>query len=318
LVLISLALAACAPRVQEAGPVPGAPRLDDGLVVADDGHRLPLRVWPVNPDLKAVIVAVHGFNDYSNAFAGPATWWAERGVATYAYDQRGFGASAEAGIWGGAERMSRDLGNAVAAVRRRHPEVPLYVLATSMGGAVTVLALAEGFVKKVDGVILSAPALWGGDTLNPVYRGALWLAAHTLPFNKATGRDLGIQASDNIEMLRALGRDPLVIKETRIDALYGLVELMDRALAAANRVEAFLLVLYGAREEVVPEDAARTLLKRLPIPYRLAVYPEGWHMLLRDLQAEIVWRDVLAWIEDRDVTLPSGAERAALPPFVKR
>ena len=41
--------------------------------------------------VKAVILALHGFNDYSNAFAMPARLWAERGIASYAYDQRGFG-----------------------------------------------------------------------------------------------------------------------------------------------------------------------------------------------------------------------------------
>ncbi len=39
-------------------------------------------------------------------------------------------------------------------------------------------------------------------------------------------------------------------------------------------------------------------------------------MLLRDLQAEIVWRDIAAWLEDPAARLPSGADardpRAAL------
>ena len=320
LLLLAALATACAPRVQDAGPAVGSPRLGERHLVADDGRLLPMRTWLPNPAVSAVIVAVHGFNDYSNAFATAAEWWAERGLATYAYDQRGFGAGAEAGIWGGAGRMARDLGNVVAAVRGAHAGVPLYLLGESMGAAVAVLALAEGHVDGggIDGVILSAPALWGGESLNPAYRGLLWLGAHTVPFRTATGRDLGIQASDNIDMLRALGRDPLVIKETRIDAIYGLVGLMDRALDAAAKVDAPLLVLHGLREDVGPENAARALLARLKTPYRLAAYAQGWHMLLRDLQAETVWRDILAWIGDRDAPLPSGAERQELPPFVGR
>ena len=31
-------------------------------------------------------------------------------------------------------------------------------------------------------------------------------------------------------------------------------------------------------------------------------------MLLRDLQAETVWRDLAAWIADGDAPLPSGAD----------
>ena len=41
-------------------------------------------------------------------------------------------------------------------------------------------------------------------------------------------------ASDNIEMLRALGADPLFIKATRVDAIAGLVELMDIAAASVD------------------------------------------------------------------------------------
>ena len=81
--LLAALAAGCAPRVQEAGPAVGGPRLDERHLVADDGQRLPLRAWMPNPGVSAVIVAVHGFNDYANAFAAAAEWWAERGLATY-------------------------------------------------------------------------------------------------------------------------------------------------------------------------------------------------------------------------------------------
>ena len=38
-------------------------------------------------------------NDYANAFHMAAPYWAERGVKTYAYDQRGFGRSYGRGEW---------------------------------------------------------------------------------------------------------------------------------------------------------------------------------------------------------------------------
>ncbi len=41
---------------------------------------------------------------------------------------------------------------------------------------------------------------------------------------------------------------------------------------------------------------------------RIAVYDAGYHMLMRDLQAEIVWRDIAAWLEDPAAHLPSGAD----------
>ncbi len=44
---------------------------------------------------------------------------------------------------------------------------------------------------------------------------------------------------------------------------------------------------------------------------RPALYEKGHHMLLRDLQAETVWKDIAAWIADPRAPLPSGADRRA-------
>ena len=43
-----------------------------------------------------------------------------------------------------------------------------------------------------------------------------------------------------------------------------------------------------------------------------AWYPHSWHLLDRDLDAEIVYRDVVAWLRDPKGPLPSGAP-AVLP-----
>ena len=40
---------------------------------------------------------------------------------------------------------------------------------------------------------------------------------------------------------------------------------------------------------------------------RSAYYPNGWHILNRDLQGEVVYRDVEAWLRDAAAPLPSGA-----------
>ena len=45
-------------------------------------------------------------------------------------------------------------------------------------------------------------------------------------------------ASDNVEMLRALGRDPLYLRDTRIAGIAGLVDLMGDAQAGAVRASA--------------------------------------------------------------------------------
>lgn len=311
LVLVS---AGCAPVVVGAGSGVAAPRLaaaenGEAVFVARDGQHLGVSMWTAERP-RAVIVAFHGMNDYAGFIRGPAAWWRDKGVSTFALDQRGFGRSPNTGLWAGDEALVGDMRDFTEAVRARNPGVPLYLLGESMGGAVVLAGLSRPDAPKADGVILVAPAVWGWSTMNFWYRSALWIASHTVPWKKVTGGDLSIQPSDNIEALRDLGSDPLVIKPTRTDAVYGLVGLMDDALLNAPKVGAPLLVLYGQRDEIVPRWPIQKLVEKLKTPPRIALYPNGYHLLMRDLSREIVWTDVLAFIGDRAAPLPSGYEFA--------
>jgi acylglycerol lipase len=270
-----------------------------------DHASLPRRAWLPEGSPQAVILAVHGFNDYSNAFTEFGEFAAEHGIAVRAYDQRGFGANPAAGRWPGIPALIADLERERARIGRLHPGRPVYLLGESMGAAVVIAAVTQGADLDAAGFILTAPAVWGGDQLNPLYRATLWLAAHLAPGLKLTGRSLGVMASDNIDALRALSADPLFIKETRVDAIAGLVKLMDTAYAAAGAFPGPVLVMVGENDEVVPPGAQEAMIGRLrATPCLHVAYPDGWHLLLRDLHRHVVWQDIIAWIDGE--ALPSG------------
>ena len=297
-------LAACAPQTLTVGTPYRSAALTPGAFIMTDATRLPLRVW-ASQQPTAVIVGVHGFNDYSRAFDMPGPWFADRGAAVYAYDQRGFGEAPGHGKWAGGEVMVDDLRTVVALLRTRHPHIPLFVIGTSMGGAVTIAAAAEDKLAA-DGVVLVAPAVWGWSSMNEIYQATLWLSAHAVPQMTLTGEGLGRLPSDNIDMLRTLGADPLVIKETRVDAIYGLVGLMDQAYFSAGKIALPTLLLYGERDEIIPRRPVENLVPRFTTQVSVKEYPEGWHMLLRDHQREKVWQDIQSWMEQ--VAADRGAQ----------
>ena len=313
ILLAVLVLSACAPRLQNPGPDATrsmTPQLTADSFTTSDGLALPLRRWLPDGAPKAVVVALHGFNDYSNAFADIGAFLAGQGIAVLAYDQRGFGAAPEPGVWPGTEKLTADFRDALAAARAAYPGVPVHALGDSMGGGVMMAAWAET-PYPADSVILVAPAVWGRATMPFYQTAALWLSAYTTPWLRLSGRGLKRQPSDNIEMLRALGRDPLVIKETRVDAVWGITNLMDAALAGATVFDAPSLILYGANDDIIPARATLDMLAKLPPPRsarKVAIYDAGFHMLLRDLKAETSWHDILAWLDDPDSGLPSGAD----------
>jgi acylglycerol lipase len=324
LAALLILLSGCAATFQPMGPMIQTAQLTPDTVMTPDGVPLPLRTWlpEAGLEIHAVVLALHGFNDYSKAFEATGRYFAAHGIATYAYDQRGFGAGLRPGIWPTDETLIADLHTVAALVRGRHPGVPFYLLGESMGGAVVLSALASptpaGFEPlAAAGVILSAPAVWDRDSLTTLQRAALWVSYRTVPWLRLTApRELKIRPSDNIEMLRALSRDPLVIKGTRVDAVEGLVQLMSRAAASASSLNVPALVLYGRNEQVIPRAPIEKVLAALPrtLPdgrgrVTVAIYDQGYHMLMRDLHSEIVLSDMVSWIDNPTIPLASGADQ---------
>lgn len=365
------------PATRHAGPA-----LLEDRIIAADGALLPLRRWLPEGPPQAVLLALHGFADYSIAFADVGPHLAARGIAVYAYDQRGFGAAPHAGYWAGTATLRLDLATAATLLRQEHPDPPLIVLGESMGGAVVITALggaplagaeppraqeqsggdsgsdsgndsgerpffedfdldfdlgdlhiqrpsevgpgvagpapvdreAAGWpltMPEVDAAVLVAPAVRGRQLLSPLEQAVLWTLSHTVPWWPVRPGALPVDVipSDNLEMLLARGRDPLVPQVFRLDLAWGLTLVMSEALAAAPHLSATpTLLLYGLRDDLVPADAVATFLDSLPdsAPVTVALYPDNYHMLLRDLSAEPI---LAAWVLDPAAPLPSGADR---------
>ena len=318
LVAAVLALAACAPLSQHAQPPPpgfNGPRLERDALISFDGVRLPMTVWaahdsagtPVEPC--AVIIALHGMNDYAEAFHLDGPVWAGEGITTYAYDQRGFGRGQKRGVWGGEALMAQDLRTAVALARAKHPQAIIAVLGHSMGGAAAIVAFASDNPPDADRLILAAPAVWGWSSQPLPNRLALWIGAHLDPKRRLEPPKwvvAHVQASDNLAELRRMGRDPNMLWATRIDAVYGLVNLMDDAKRAVGRVKVPTLYLYGAHDQVIPKAPTFEAVARLPANDRSIYYPNGWHLLLRDLDGALVRGDSETFLRDPKASPPSG------------
>ena len=294
-VAAALLLQGCMAERLAPGPGPTQPAIiDQTHWQANDGFVLAFSAWQTAQP-NTVIVALHGMNDYGRFIADAATFWQSQGIATYAYDQRGFGRTEGNGRWPGHDVMAGDVETFVALVRARHPGTRIVLLGESMGGAVATLAAARGGADLADGLILVSPAYWGWSNLDILKRAGLWTMMQLAPGARLTGRGLNIRPSDNQKMLLALGQDPFVIKATRVDATYGLVDLMEAAWQEVPQVGIPTLVLCADRDEVVPAGPIRQAALRMRGPTRVVCYPDGHHMLLRDLNAERTWHEVASF-----------------------
>lgn len=309
ILFVAFTLGACAPTLAPRGLENDRPLIEQDDFLTRDGLKLPLRHWDADHP-RAIIVALHGMSDYANAFDMPARWWRSQGITTYAYDQRGFGSSPHQGLWAGGDALRGDIADFVAAAHEKHPGLPVYVLGESMGGAVALSAAASEEPPAAQGIILVAPAVWSRADMPALYRVGLWTAAHTVPWLKLSGRGLHLWPSDNLDMLRKLARDPLFQHETRADAVYGLVDLMDEArhAPAELRQPPPILLVYGEKDQIIPRPPTEAVAVALGSRAEVRHYPYGYHMLLRDLSGPTVWQDIAGWVGRRGA---GGARQAA-------
>lgn len=248
---------------------------------------------------RAGLVVAHGIGEHSGRYAELAETLAASGLAVLTYDHRGHGSSpgqrAFVRSW---DEYDSDLALAVSEVRRRAPDLPLFLFGHSLGGAMVLHYLVRPYERPA-GVIASAPAL-GTPGVSPVLLLLARIMSRLIPrFSMDTGLD-----DEN------LSRDPSVIETYRADPLVhgkGTARLATELTRAQNDIFAGigvidvpLLLAYGDADRIAPREPIERLLSASgSIDKRLEVFRGGYHELHLDLEREQVLALYADWIADR-------------------
>jgi alpha-beta hydrolase superfamily lysophospholipase/thioredoxin-like negative regulator of GroEL len=121
---------------------------------------VPCTSW-VSPDLVpwATVLCIHGFTLDKNAYSDFGKRLSTVGIPTYAIDVRGFGS------WQKSKGHTKlnfaqaleDVHEAIRAIHKAHPHLPLVLVGESMGGALALQATAQD-QTSLAGLICSVPA----------------------------------------------------------------------------------------------------------------------------------------------------------------
>jgi alpha-beta hydrolase superfamily lysophospholipase len=272
----------------------------EGRFTASAGTRLFYQAWI--PDLgrpRAVLVNLHGLGDHSNLYPNLASRVPAAGIPLYAYDMRGNGRSpGQRAYLRGWHEYRDDLHAFLLKVTEWQPGTPLFLLGNSLGGLV-VLEYALHHADGLAGVIAAAPPL-GSLGVPPMLMALGRFFSRVVPrFSLRVGMDL-----------TGLARDPAVVQAVLADPLFhrrGTARLSTEVTAAIERVQAQaaalaipILILHGSADRMVLPDGSRELFTKVrSVGSQLKEYPETYHGLFADLNAEEVIGDLLAWIDAR-------------------
>src|SRR5262249_7147389 len=107
---------------------------------------------------RVALLCIHGLGLYSGSYQDFGRHLARGGIATFAIDVRGFGSW----VTGKGEKdidfnsCLDDIKSAVASIHTAYPNLPVFLLGESMGGAIA-LRFAVQHPEMIDGLISSVP-----------------------------------------------------------------------------------------------------------------------------------------------------------------
>lgn len=129
---------------------------------AGDGTTIRARHWPAQGETRIVLIVAHGMGEHSGRYRAPLAPLAARGVAIYAPDHRGHGATAPEGMHGdlgpgGFAALVDDLAVLTRRAAAEHPDARVVLLGHSMG-SFAAQAFAPRHADLLDGLALSGSA----------------------------------------------------------------------------------------------------------------------------------------------------------------
>jgi len=270
----------------------------ESCIPSFDGTQLFLKKT-IPPAPKATVVIVHGLCEHLGRYEHITQKLFEQNYGVYRFDHRGHGRST--GERANIDRFSylvSDLSAFVGRAQREHPDLPVFLVGHSMGGAVA-FASALRIPGSLKGLVLSAPALAAGQAVSPFKESILKVLSRFRPGAAA----LTLPAA-------AVSRDPAVVRAYESDpqvhhgpiparTVAELLDAMARFPAAAPTLKVPVLVQHGTADSLVPLAATRPVYETMGSPkLRTLRYYDGlYHEIYNEPEHDSVIGDLERWLD---------------------
>ncbi len=259
---------------------------------------------------KAIILCVHGLGLHSGSFAQFGKAMAVRGYAVYAVDVRGFGSwmAAKGREKCDFKHCSDDIVSTLNVLRMANPNVPVFLLGESMGGAIALDVASEN-PSLIDGLISAVPAAERFNTGRTDFK----VFMHLLTGNRKVNVEKSVvnQATANPALREEWAEDPLGRMDLSAKELMQFQAFMNDNHDRAKKIDRMpVLIVQGGKDKLVKAEGTKELFERLVTPDKnLAMVNGAEHLVYEEGQFSKEVLDLTDnWISQR---LPNQDGQAA-------
>ncbi len=260
---------------------------------------LPLIDWqPEGRNPKAVLLCIHALGLENRAFMPFGRAMVKKGFAIYAMDVRGFGA------WQsdyGSEtvhfkRALDDIRVLIQILNTRHPNLPVFLVGESMGGALALRAASE-FGCKIDGVISSVPSAERYGEAKMASKVALhFLRNPNKPFNIVS--DIASQATTSKDLIQVWKNDPKAKIGLSPIELIEFDRFMKTTKARCSLINKPVIVVQGLADKLVKPAGTYEMFNKVNSSDKaLILIGNADHLILETTnQSELLLEGLSAWL----------------------
>ena len=267
--------------------------------IAGSGDNLVVQDWPLNADtpLRGVVLLVHGLGEHAGRYDAVARRLNAWGFAVRGYDQWGHGESAGAlGSLPTDTRLLDDLADMVDSTRASMAaNTPLILLGHSMGGLVAGRFVSLG-LRKVDGLILSSPALDPG--LSAFQKLLLAVLPKIAP-DLRIGNGLNPQfLSHDPAVVQAYRQDPRVHDRISARLARFIATAGAQTIEMAAQWKTPTLLMYAGDDRMLNPQGSRRFADAAPPAVVSSVcFDALYHEIFNELDASAVFATLEQWLE---------------------
>jgi alpha-beta hydrolase superfamily lysophospholipase len=271
-----------------------------GDFTAADGTRLTTYRWgDAQQTQRGRVHLIHGLGEHAGRYEALAQALLAQGFEVWAHDHRGHGRSHGArGVLPYTAALIDDAVGVLRHVQTAHQGAgPCVVLGHSMGGLVAAALVARG-TERVDGLVLSSPAL---------ALSLSWPQQRLLAFMHRWAPDVTLsnglhpeRLSHDPAVVAAYANDPLVHSRVSARLIHGMLDHAPAVWAAATDWRTPTLLMYAGDDALVNPQGSRRLASLVPPSVLQAhVFPGLYHEIFNESPALAapVWARLLNWLK---------------------
>ncbi|KAI0669585.1 lysophospholipase [Trametes maxima] len=266
-----------------------------------DGIQFLTRTYPASSP-RAVVLFVHGHAEQIGRYEWAHGEYAARGITVFAFDQRGFGRTAldfENKSRGSAygktswqEQLS-DIEWWAKWLKRRYPELPLFLMGHSMGGTLaltfstrTSAPPSPGTLSLLEGIISSSPLVRQTVPLSGTIRYASGLIATILPSLVVPAEVPLEHLSHDPEAHEPYDSDPFIIQKGSLKSMLDLISAGEQLLESGFKhwpKHLPLLIVHGTADKITSFEATEEFFNKVEATDKeLKPFLGGYHELVHE------------------------------------